>query len=155
MRAGELCGLRWCDINTDELRVRQTVWRGKVQTPKSSAANRPVALSPNLSAALQEKRETDAGLLVFRTKRGTPWDANLLVKRKLRPLCTALGIAPRGLHAFRHGHGTLLDQMNVPVKVRQQRLGHASADLTLDTYTHAISLDERRFVEELGSKLIQ
>jgi integrase len=92
---------------------------------------------------------------IFRTKKGTPWDANLLVKRKLRPLCGKLRIAPRGLHAFRHGQGTLLDQMNVPVKVRQQRLGHASAELTLNIYTHAISSDERKFVEELGSKLIQ
>ena len=77
------------------------------------------------------------------------------MKRKLHPLCKQLGIAPRGLHAFRHGQGTLLDQMNVPIKVRQQRLGHTSAELTLDTYTHAISSDERKFVEELGSRLIQ
>jgi integrase len=155
LRAGELCGLRWCDIGTDELRVRQTAWRGRIQTPKSSAANRPIALSPHLAAVLATQRAADPGQLVFRTKNGTPWDANLLVKRKLRPLCGKLGIAPRGLHAFRHGQGTLLDQMNVPVKVRQQRLGHASAELTLNTYTHAISSDERKFVEELGSKLIQ
>jgi integrase len=153
LRAGELCGLRWCDIGTDELRVRQSVWRGKIQTAKSRAANRPVALSPHLAAVLAVQRPTDPSQLVFRTKKGTPWDANLLVKRKLRPLCGKLRIAPRGLHAFRHGQGTLLDQMNVPVKVRQQRLGHASAELTLNTYTHAISSDERKFVEELGSKL--
>ena len=155
LRAGELCGLRWCDIGTDELRVRQTIWRGKVQTPKSSAANRPIALSPHLAAVLSTQRAADPNQLVFRTKKGTGWDANLLVKRKLRPLCAQLGIAPRGLHSFRHGQGTLLDQMNVPVKVRQQRLGHTSAELTLNTYTHAISSDERKFVEELGSKLIQ
>ena len=64
-----------------------------------------------------------------------------------------LGSAQRGLHAFRHGQGTILDQMNVPVKVRQQRLGHTSADLTLNTYTHAITSDERKFVDELGEIL--
>jgi len=155
LRAGELCGLRWCDIGTDSLQVRQTVWRGKTQTPKSRAAKRPVALSPHLAAVLSMQRATDPGQLIFRTKKGTPWDANLLVKRKLRPLCEKLGIAPRGLHAFRHGQGTLLDQMHVPVKVRQQRLGHTDAKLTLEKYTHVISSDERKFVEELGSKLIQ
>jgi integrase len=152
LRAGELCGLRWCDIGINELHVRQTVWRGKTQTPKSSAANRPVALSPHLAAMLSVKRE-DPAQLIFRTKNETPWDANLIVKRKLHPLCVKLGIAPRGLHAFRHGQGTLLDQMHVPVKVRQQRLGHTSAELTLNTYTHAITSDERKFVDELGTIL--
>jgi len=52
LRAGELCGLRWCDIGTDELRVRQAAWRGRIQTAKSRAANRPVALSPHLAAVL-------------------------------------------------------------------------------------------------------
>ncbi len=153
LRAGELCGLRWCDIGTTELYVRQTVWRGKIQTPKSSAANRHVALSPHLSALLSVTRPADPSQLAFRSKNGTPWDANLIVKRKLHPLCEKLGIVPRGLHAFRHGQGTLLDQMNVPVKVRQQRLGHTSAELTLNTYTHAITSDERKFVDELGEIL--
>jgi integrase len=155
LRAGELCGIRWCDIGATELHVRQTVWRGKVQTPKSSAANRPVALSPHLAALFSVQRHPDSSQLVFHTNNGTPWDANLIVKRKLHPLCAKLGIAPRGLHAFRHGHVTLLDQMDVPLKVRQQRIGHANINLTLDTYTHAITSDERRLVDELGSKLVQ
>src|SRR5215470_1796782 len=70
LRAGELCGLRWGDIGTDELRVRQTVWRGNIQTPKSKAAGRPVALSPHLSAALNLKRGVDPLQLVFQTSKG-------------------------------------------------------------------------------------
>ena len=120
------------------------MWRGKIQMPKSRAANRPVALSPHLAAVFSVQRPIDPNLLVFRTKKGTPWDTNLLVKRELRPLCERLGIVPRGLHAFRHGQGTLLDQMNVPVKVRQERLGHTDPSLTIGTYTHAISSDERK-----------
>jgi len=51
------------------------------------------------AAVLSVQHPIDPNLLVFRTKKGPPWDANLLVKRKLRPLCEKLGIAPRGLHA--------------------------------------------------------
>jgi integrase len=126
---------------------------GQIQTPKSAAAMRTVAMSPHLSAALSVNRPTDTFQLIFQTSKKTPWDANDIVRRKLHPLCEQLGIAPRGLHAFRHGQGTLLDQMNVPVKVRQQRLGHASAELTLNTYTHAISSDERKFADDLGEIL--
>jgi len=94
-------------------------------------------------------------LLIFRTKKETPWDHNLVRKRKLYPLCRKLGIACKGFKSFRHGQATLQDQMSVPVKVRQQRMGHTDPSLTIGTYTHAISADERRFVEELGSRLIQ
>ena len=155
LRAGELCGVRWRDIGTDALYVKQSVWRGKTQTTKSKAANRPIALSPHLAAHLSLRREADSNLLIFRTKKETPWDHNLVRKRKLYPLCRKLGIACKGFKSFRHGQATLQDQMSVPVKVRQQRIGHTDPSLTIGTYTHAISADERRFVEELGSRLIQ
>ena len=43
--------------------------------------------------------------------------------------------------------------MDVPLKVRLQRMGHTSAELTLDTYTHTITSDERKFADELGEIL--
>ena len=63
------------------------------------------ALSSGLLAHLGEyiksMRPNEKDLL-FATRNGTPWDANLLVKRKLYPLLDALGIERGGLHAFRH-----------------------------------------------------
>jgi integrase len=73
------------------------------------------------------------------TRNGTPWDANLLVKRKLYPLLDFLGIERGGLHAFRHTNSTLVDQLGAPLKVRQQRLGHSDVTLTLNAYTHVVS----------------
>jgi len=35
------------------------------------------------------------------------------------------------LHAFRHGNATALDRMNVPMKVRQERLGHVEPQTTM------------------------
>ena len=45
MRAGELCGLRVCDVDPNRrlLRVRQAVWRGKVQSPKTKNAIREIS----------------------------------------------------------------------------------------------------------------
>ena len=88
--------------------------------------------------------------LVFASGNGTPWDANLLVKRKLRPLLCALGISGGGLHAFRHANAAMLDRLNVPLKVRQDRLGHSDPRLTLDVYTHTDSGDRRKTAVELG-----
>jgi integrase len=84
---------------------------------------------------------------------GTPWDANLLVKRKLRPLLRDLKIRECGLHAFRHANASLMDELSVPMKVRQQRLGHSDPRLTMNTYTHMASSDDERIAEQLAEIL--
>jgi integrase len=143
MRAGELCGLRLEDLDLDHgvVNVKQSVWRGQVQTPKTASSIRQFPISEQLFAHLR----SFLGLwrpnplhLVFATRNGTPWDQNLVVKRKLHPLLDALGIRRCGLHAFRHTNGSLMDMLHAPLRVRQERLGHApGSDITLAVYTHA------------------
>jgi integrase len=158
MRAGELCGLRIRDIDFhgSTVSVCQSAWRGKIQSPKSESAVRRFALSSGLLAHLTEYcravRPNEKGLL-FATRNGTPWDANLLVKRKLYPLLDSLGIERGGLHAFRHTNSTLMDQLGAPFKVRQQRLGHSDVSLTLDAYTHVVTADDVRLAEQLDAIL--
>ena len=91
--------------------------------------------------------------LLFVTRNGTPWDANLVVKRKLYPLLDSLGIERGGLKAFRHANSTLMDRLNVPLKVRQERMGHGDASFTLDVYTHVASEDVSRFAAQLDEIL--
>jgi integrase len=158
MRAGELCGLRVSDFDLERglVGVRQSVWRGKFQSPKSENAIRSFALSPRLLehiADFLKRWKPNERRLLFATRTGTPWDANLLVKRKLYPLLDSLGIARGGLHAFRHTNSTLMDHLGVPLKVRQQRLGHSDPSLTLAVYTHVRSEDDVRFVEQLDGIL--
>jgi integrase len=158
MRAGELCGLRVNDFDLERslVSVRQSVWRGKFQSPKSENAVRCFALSPPLLAhiadSLKRWKPNEKGLF-FATRNGTPWDSNLLVKRKLYPLLDSLGIERGGLHAFRHTNSTLMDRLGVPLKLRQQRLGHSDPSLTLGTYTHIASEDDERFAEQLDGIL--
>ena len=63
-----------------------------------------------------------------------------------------LGIERCGFHAFRHGNETVMDQENVPMAVRQGRLGHSDAETTM-RYSHALSEDGRRFAARLGDPL--
>ena len=58
-----------------------------------------------------------------------------------------------GLHAFRHANITLMDRLGVPLKLRQQRVGHSEGSLTLDVYTHVDSEDDVQFAERLGGIL--
>jgi len=151
MRASELCALRWEDIDTDSLvvQVRNSVWRGELQSVKSVAGNRRFSISPELATHLTGHRSGQSGEFVFHSNRGTPWDPNLVVKRKLYPLLDALGIARAGLHAFRHGNETVMDRLKTPVALRLARLGHADPRMMVN-YSHVASEDDRKLTAELG-----
>lgn len=54
-----------------------------------------------------------------------------------------MGLPDIRVHDLRHSHASLLLASDVNPKLVQERLGHASITLTLDTYSHVIpSLQE-------------
>lgn len=157
IRGGEICALRTGDLDLDKavIHVRQSVWRGKLQTVKSRKGNRRFPISAQLVEHLHVFLRTwrpNALALLFATANGTPWDHSLVRKRKFHPLLIKLGIPQCGFHAFRHGNATLLDQIGTPMAVRLNRLGHAELQTTMG-YTHAVTADERKTADELGKIL--
>lgn len=145
------------DLGQCFVTVKQSVWRGRIQALKTANSIRQFAISPKLASHLRAYLSTwrpNLLNLVFTTKNGTPWDQNLVVKRKLHPLLRSLGIRRSGLHALRHTNGSLMDRLNAPMKIRQERLGHApGSDLTLGVYTHTVGEDDKLVAGQLGEML--
>lgn len=155
LRAGEMCGLRVGDIEFESqtLSVCQSVWHGQTQMTKTRNAVRSVRLSRPLTLRLKrECRGRGPNEFVFRTSNGTPLDADTFLKRKVKPVLRALKLSGN-LKSFRHGQATEMDRQQVPLKVRESRMGHYDASLTQRVYTHAVSADEKKFVESLGKHL--
>ena len=152
----ELCGLTVDDIDLERgmLQVRQSAWRGKLGDPKTDESIRVVELSPQACGHLRKFMESwhpNQRRLLFATRSGTPWDQNLLLKRKFRPLAIQV---PRGngFHSFRHANATLMSSFGASQKLRQQRLGHADGSPVTETiYTHVISEDGKRIAAQLGN----
>jgi integrase len=157
VRAGEIGALPVRNLLLDQgaVKVTQSVWHGKIQTVKSLKGNRLCEISSQLVEHLRQYvrqwRPNQLGLL-FATKNGTPWDTDVVRKRKLYPLLERLGIPRCGFHTFRHGNETVMDQESVPMAVRQTRLGHSDARTTM-LYSHVVSEDGRRFAARLGDLL--
>ena len=156
LRAGELCGLTIGDVDFTHNRVcvRQSVWHGRLGSTKTANSVRSFAISSSLLERLHSHANgAGAGEFLFKTRNGTAWDANLVVKRKLHPLSRALGIKGGGLHAFRHANASIMDTLAVPMKTRQQRLGHSDITLTMNVYTHVASEDDARAAEQIAGIL--
>jgi integrase len=159
LRASELRGLRWEDIDfrKSELTVRQRADRyHKMGPPKSKAGNRKVPIPPLVLASLREwKLACPKGNLdlVFPTSIGTIESHQRLVFRLLAPTMVAAKVVRRtaegeivpkytGLHSLRHFFASWCINRKVdgglelPPKVVQERLGHATIAMTLDRYGH-------------------
>jgi integrase len=155
MRGGELCALRWPDIDLDAgmVTARRSVWRGRFKDTKTRRIRR-LAISEQLRerlVAMARLRHPRADL-VFHSRNLTPWDLNLVQKRKLRPILRTLGITSGGLHGFRHFSGSAIIGMGAPASVARDRLGHASLTMT-SRYAHSATQDDRLAASRLGAAI--
>lgn len=164
-RRGELLGLRWSDVDFDngQIQVRQTVVDGDggvcVKGPKSKAGMRIVVVPGIMLAELQRLRETrqkegrgDKKHLVFCTKGGNRLSPSNF-SRSFRKIKEKLGLSNIRFKSFRHGHATLLDEINAPLKVRQERMGHAELKTTLRVYTHTRDSQHKMVADNINAAL--
>jgi integrase len=80
--------------------------------------------------------------LVFARYDGTPLDPGT-VQRTFRKVLEDAGIPRIRFHDLRHSHASHLLQAGVHPKIVQERLGHSSIAVTIDTYSHLVpSLQE-------------
>jgi integrase len=156
MRRSELLALRWSDL--DLLLCQVSVNRslhvlrgGKVvfRSPKTAKARRTIALSPSTVSVLREHREKQTQECVFL---GVPLNDDDLVFSQLdgkpllpdtithvwRRLVRRIGLEDIRFHDLRHTHASLMLKAGVHPKVVQERLGHASIEITLDVYSHLV-----------------
>jgi integrase len=154
MRRSELLGLKWEDI--DLLLGQIYVSRGLHQLkdgtyiftePKSAKSRRMIALPPSAILLLKEHYEKQAldrimmdkplheSDLVFGTPEGKPLRPNT-VTRAWESLAGHAGLKVIRLHDARHTHASIMLKQGIHPKIVQERLGHSSIQMTLDTYSH-------------------
>jgi integrase len=155
LRASELRGLRWADIDLRRaiLHVRQRADRyQQIGAPKSIAGERTVPLPPRLVSVLREWKlacPPSALDLAFPNLRGKPYWLQDIVKHWFHPVQIAAGVVDvkgqakyGGLHTLRHFYASWCINrqkdggLELPLKVVSSRLGHASIQMTADRYGH-------------------
>lgn len=157
MRSSELRGLRWQDVNfkRGEISVNQRADQFKEIGPtKSEAGVRTIPVPPIVISALKEHKIKQApGIaLVFANPDGEPRSHTNIVNKGLKPAMVRAGVTLgvgdevsakyTGLHALRHFYASWLINrkedggLGLPVKMVQERMGHASIVMTMDTYGH-------------------
>lgn len=159
LRIGELLGLKWraLDLELGTLAVRESVFEGQFQLPKTAKALRTLPLGPQAIAALIAHRDRVTRRapddLVFGNRHGAPLRESKLLRKVLQPAAVSAGLGRVTWHQFRHIHSSLLNDLRVPVKIAQEQLGHASIATTLNIYTHAVDASHRQAIEAVETRL--
>jgi integrase len=127
LRVGELVGLEVKHFNGNTLTVKQSVWEGHVQAPKTKNANRQVDLHPSVSDCLRTSIGGRKEGFIFQSDNGTPLHTSNFLRRHLHPLLEQLGIEKQGFHGFRRFRVTHLESTSVPPALVKFWTGHANA----------------------------
>jgi len=155
MRRGEICGLKWSDINPDTgvLSLRRSLGQvGKrifCKEPKTAGSRRSILL-PNLAIdVLKRHRLEQAGTrqLLGEAYANEDWVCSHADGRPLMPdsisnnfrkILKKAGIPHTRFHVLRHSCATLLIGNGIPVKMVSEILGHSSVYTTQDVYAHVL-----------------
>jgi integrase len=152
LRIGEALGLELQHISTDfrTISVRQSVWEGMKQAPKTLAAVRDVDLCSNLSEMLRQfVGERKTGLL-FVNRSGRPLAQSNVLRRSLHPLLQEVGTEKVGFHSFRRFRTTHLRKNRVPEDLLRFWIGHADKTIT-DKYCKV--QEDTAFRNEVAEKV--
>lgn len=174
LRIGEVCALRWENINlkSQTLYVCQTLQRlypagemGKdvyskaerstaktyisISTPKSSCSIRTIPIPNHLSMILTEYEQA-AGFLL--TGKETDFIEPRSYQNYFKKILGDCGIKETHFHVLRHTFATRCVELGFDVKTLSEILGHANVTITMNRYVHP-SLDTKRNNMELLNDL--
>lgn len=182
MRASELRGLSWRDVDLDKamihVRQRADAYHA-IGMPKSDAGQRSIPLTPMVVNTLKEWRlacpKGDLDLVFPNSAGNVEWHQNI-IKRGLWPAMIAAGVTieekdakgetiarPKytGLHALRHWFASWCINskadggLELSPKAVQSRMGHSSIQVTFDTYGHLFpAADEAQALADAESRLM-
>jgi integrase len=98
MRQGELLALKWdcVDFEAGTVRVKRTVWKGKVYPPKTPHSQRTIKLSQTALRALWDHRQRQASgsEWCFPNRAGKPMDYHHFISRRWKGLVKAADLRP-------------------------------------------------------------
>ena len=165
LRIGEVCGLKWEDIDLDEgvIRVRRTVQTNYIYaqdgtgssklyvgSPKSRTSRRDVPICAPLRERLERLDRPADGTAYFLTGTQSP-----TVPRTLRSSVDLFlarhGIENFNFHRLRHTFATRCIEAGVDAKTTSELLGHANVNITLNLYVHPNAGAKRAAVDRMAA----
>ena len=130
LRQGELIALRWKDVDwvAGVVRVRQSITRGRLGTPKSRHSVRAVPMADQVGQALDRHHQgcnwrSDEDLVFAHPVSGRPYDPSKM-RRRFKDALGRAKLRDFRFHDLRHTFGTHMAMAGAPLRALQEWMGH-------------------------------
>jgi integrase len=157
LRPGEIFGLRWEHLSETHADIRQRVYRGYIDSPKSSCSIRKAALSEGLLGEIRGWKSVsldarpEAWVFPSETGKTPVWHDNVW-RRHIGPKLKAAGLDWVDFHVMRRSHATLMNEIHDDPKLVADQLGH-TLDVNQNVYTRSSVARRKEAVDALESAL--
>ena len=170
LRRGELCALRWGDLDGGMLNVRRSLTytpaTGVVEGPTKTRQERRVALD-ELAVAIvnrqiSELKQISENLVLPLVENpylfyGEPDGSKPLhpdsISKVFRRIADKYGWKELHFHTLRHFSATQLIAAGVDIRTVSGRLGHSDPSITLRVYSHVLEAKDREAADIMGRLL--
>lgn len=160
LRIGEVCALKWSDIDFEKKYIKvnhtlQRVYVNKRETkvlydrPKTKKSIRKIPMAKVLYEKLKEiskNYDNEAFVLTGSTKRYYEPLGYRYIYRKILKKCD---IEYKRYHQLRHTFATRCIKVGMDVKSLSEVLGHANVSITLNIYVHSSFETKNKFINKL------
>jgi len=156
LRIGEAFGLKLGEHLSGDfstIKVRQSVWRGSLQAPKTDNAVREIDVPSSLAAFLKASVGGGTSGFLFQTESGRPLAPRNVLRDGLDKIRRDMKLEDgKAFHSFRRFRTAHLRKNRVPWDLQKLWLGHANKDVT-DRYAEQLKEDvewRKEWAEKVG-----
>ncbi len=158
LRIGEVCGLKWKDIDfkNGDMHVNRTVQRVTIDgksvlrelPPKSEASQRKIPVPPTLLDKLKTVQKQGQSVYVLHT------DYHMMDTRtfqyQYKKTLERAEVRYANAHTLRHTFSVRALELGFDIKTLSEILGHADATVTLKIYAHSLDEHKRNSMAKFG-----
>lgn len=166
LRIGEICALKWCDIDTESgtFHIRRTIERiyitdnGErrteivINTPKTLNSLRDIPISRELANILRPLKKLANSNFYVVNNSPTPLEPHTY-RCYYNNLISTLGLPKLKFHSLRHTFATRCIESGCDYKTVSVLLGHSCIGITMNIYVHPNQEQKRKCIDKMLKKL--
>lgn len=160
LRIGELLALEWSDVDftAGTLTVSKNCsdsyesgrYKKRIGTPKTISSRREIPLPKQIMPQLRQLKKQCKSNYVIEGKDGKEMSIRSY-QNTFRLVLERLNLPHMGFHSLRHTFATRALECGMDIKTLSEILGHSSASVTMNYYTHCLPEHKIEMMNRVGA----